>query len=293
MHVSSPRLRSVLRPLLAALAVAAPLGLWSGAAGAVVRGEVTRDPDGLRGSVVRIESTTGEMCSGSLIASDLVLTAAHCVMRKAGYWVVVVDRGFRQRRLRAVAAAMHPDFVPGTTPETQPGTDLAILKLSERLGPDFRPLDPRYGGDIAAGDNVAIAGYGVVAENRRSTARVLRQARLVSLGELQVANTVTVVADSNSLAETAGAGACLGDSGGPILRGGPGGYQLVGVVSWSSGAAQQGRVRTACGGFTAVTPIAQHASWINARAAELSRFEPGEPMPVGARSNRADWTGGR
>jgi len=39
------------------------------------------------------------------------------------------------------------------------------------------------------------------------------------------------------MAETAGAGACLGDSGGPILRGG----QMVGVVSWSSGAMRQDR----------------------------------------------------
>ncbi|MFE1600051.1 S1 family peptidase [Methylobacterium sp. ID0610] len=290
-------MRFVSARLNSCLAVAA-LGLsfagWPGGAGAVVLGEISRDPNGLRSSVVRIESTSGEMCSGSLIGQDLVLTAAHCVMHKAGYWVVVTDRNFRQRRLRAVAAAMHPDFVAGTTPEDQPGTDLAILKLSERLGPDFQPLSTRGGGGISAGDGVAIAGYGVVAENRRSTARVLRQARLVSLGELQVANTVTVVADRRSLAETAGAGACLGDSGGPILKGGPGGYQLVGVVSWSSGAAQQGRVRTACGGFTAVTPIAGHTDWIAARADDLSRYQAGEPAPARVvRGNPADWTGGR
>ncbi|MGY2047106.1 S1 family peptidase [Methylobacterium sp. JK268] len=284
-----------LRSLLSKVVLAAGLGalLGTGSAKAVVLGEIERDPNGLRGSVVRIESTTGEMCSGSLIDQDLVLTAAHCVMHKAGYWVVVTDRSFHQRRLRAIAAAMHPDFVAGTTPEDQPGTDLAILKLSERLGPDFQPLPTRGGGGISAGDPVAIAGYGVVAENRRGTARVLRQARLVSLGDLQVANTVTVVADRRSLAETAGAGACLGDSGGPILKGGPGSYELVGVVSWSSGAAQQGRVRTACGGFTAVTPIGRHSDWISARAADLSRYQTGEAVPTRSlRGNPADWTGG-
>ncbi|ACA18781.1 peptidase S1 and S6 chymotrypsin/Hap [Methylobacterium sp. 4-46] len=280
--------------VLAAAAASLPALFGAGGAGAVVLGEIERDPNGLRGSVVRIESTTGEMCSGSLIDQDLVLTAAHCVMHRAGYWVVVTDRGFRQRRLRAVAAAMHPDFVSGTTPEDQPGTDLAILKLSERLGPDFQPLTLRGGGGISAGDPVSIAGYGVVAENRRGTARVLRQARLVSLGDLQVANTVTVVADRRSLAETAGAGACLGDSGGPILKGSAGSYQLVGVVSWSSGAAQQGRVRTACGGFTAVTPIARHTDWISARAADLSRYQPGDEAATRSlRGNPADWTGGR
>lgn len=270
--------------------VGAVVALIPASAGAVIQGRVSRDPNGLRASVVRIESTQGEICSGTLIAPDLVLTAAHCVMHRAGYNVVVVDRAFRQRRVAAVAASMHPDFVPGTTPEDQPGVDLALVKLGERLGPDFQPLDPRGGGAIGTGEAVNIAGFGVVAENRRDTARTLRQAQLVSIGSLQVANRVTVVTDRRRLAETAGAGACLGDSGGPILRGGPGGYQVVGVVSWSSGAMRQDRrARTACGGFTAVTPTAEHAGWIAARAAELSRIPvaaaPQEVRPAG----RTEW----
>jgi len=41
-------------------------------------------------------------------------------------------------------------------------------------------------------------------------------------------------------------------------------------VSWSSGAMRQDRrARTACGGFTAVTPTAEHTGWISNRASEM------------------------
>jgi len=234
---------------------------------AVMRGAVVRDPNGVRQSVVRIESSRGELCSGTLIAPTVVLTAAHCLQQRAAYRVVAVDRAFRQRAVMAVAGTLHPAFVPGTTPRTQPGVDLALLKLAQPLRGDFAPLNPRSAAPVGPGQPVELAGFGSVDETSFGTARVLRQTQLVSLGTLQVANRVLVVADPQRRAATSGAGACRGDSGGPIMQGG----RLVGVVSWSAGAF---RSRTACGGFTAVTPLAEHAPWIAAGAADLNRFAP-------------------
>jgi hypothetical protein len=258
---------------------------------AVTGGEVVRDPNGLRLSVVEIDSSSGELCSGALIAPDLILTAAHCVLQRAAYRVVVTDDRGRRMAVKAVAAALHPAFVPGTTPRTQPGTDLAIIKLSQPLGPEFRPLDPRQATSVGPGEFVDLAGFGLSAENRKGSARVLRRTRLLSLGTLQVANRVLVVADEDKLAQTTGAGACRGDSGGPILRGTPStGYQLLGIVSWSSGALRS-RGNTACGGLTAVTPVADHGDWIAGRSDDLRRFATERQLiPLPGRANAYDWT---
>lgn len=278
-------IRSRLRRLVTALLCLLPVPAL-----AVTGGEIVRDPNGIRRSVVQIESSRGELCSGAVIAPDLVLTAAHCVLQRASYRVVVVDHRFRRFAVRAIAAALHPSFVPGTTPRTQPGIDLAILKLAQPLGPEFTPLDPASAAQVGQGEFVDLAGFGLAGEEMRGTARILRRTRLVSLGTLQVANKVLVVADEDRLAETTGSGACRGDSGGPIVRGGPrGGFQLLGIVSWSSGALHA-RTATACGGLTAVTPVADHEGWIAARSEDLQRLtaERAIAQPRAA-ANAYDW----
>jgi len=245
--------------ILPALALA--FTLLTAPAHAILEGTPSRDPNGLRRSVVYIENSAGELCSGAVIAQDLILTAAHCMMDVASYRVVAVNRAFRPQRHAVVATAVHPTFVRGTTPRTQPGVDLAILKLGRPLGPDFTPLDPMAADDIRTGERVTIAGFGLLSEWQRRTARVLRQIDLVSLGPVEVANRVVIVADRNRMAETTGAGACRGDSGGPVLARTGRGYRLDGIISWSSGA-----LRTpdpsACGGLTAVTPISEHLDWV-------------------------------
>jgi secreted trypsin-like serine protease len=123
-----------------------------------------------------------------------------------------------------------------------------------------------------------MAGFGLSIETNKNTARRLRETRLVNAGNYTTQNTVKVAVDVQAKGETPGAGACRGDSGGPVLRGDVRSRDLVGIVSWSSGPLNT-RERRICGGFTAITPISDHRVWITESAARLLAMGP-NPRPL-------------
>lgn len=233
---------------------------------AVVGGVTPRDTQGTRASTVRVETSRGELCSGAVIAPQIVLTAAHCLMDGGSISVVSLDPRFKPRRQPVLAVLPHPSFVPGTTPRTQPGTDLALLRLTQPLPDDMEPLS--LGGGLWQGETVTMAGYGLSSENNKRSARQLRETQLLNVGNYTTQNTVKVAVDIESRGETPGAGACRGDSGGPVIRGPARSRDLVGIVSWSSGPLKT-RARLICGGFTAITPVSEHRAWISQGSARL------------------------
>jgi hypothetical protein len=259
---SAMRLSSIFPlALLAILILVAP-------ASAIVRGAPATDADGVRNFVLRIESELGELCSAVLVAPDIVLTAAHCVLVETRYAVHGLDRNFRDVRREVVSLVLHPSFQAGTPPRTQPGIDLALLRLESPMGPGFEPMPLRALSPPMEGEDVTIAGFGTTSFNNRASARTLRYTYLRLRGEIRIGNTMLMASDSERESRRLGAGACQGDSGGPILRGDPGTFALLGIVSWSSGASGE-RERSACGGLTAITPVTPHLDWINARIRQL------------------------
>jgi secreted trypsin-like serine protease len=259
-----------------AAALALLFGFFASSQGAlaIVLGEAASDPSGLRSFTLKVESTRGELCTGVAIDRQSVLTAAHCILGGGRFSVSSLGPDFRPRRHQVARVLPHPSFVPGTTPRTQPGADLAIIRLSRPLPSDISPVSP--GGAVWSGDAVTIAGFGLGAEGSPATARRLRSARLVSAGVYTSTNSVTVAVDEARRGESAGAGACRGDSGGPALRGDASSRDLVGIVSWSSGpllTAPDRRDRRVCGGFTSITPLAAHSRWIAATADAMAQGE--------------------
>ncbi len=252
---------------LRAFALATALVAAVSPALAVVGGTTSREVGGMRASTLQVETSRGELCSGAAIAPELVLTAAHCLMGGGSVRVVSLDPRFRARRHAVIAVLPHPSFVPGTTPRTQPGADLAVLRLAAPLPPDIEPFS-LGGGGLWQGEAVTMAGYGLAIEDNKNTARRLRETPLVNAGNYTTANTVKVAVDTQAKGESPGAGACRGDSGGPVLRGAPASRDLVGIVSWSSGPLNS-RARRICGGFTAITPINEYRSWITEAGGRL------------------------
>jgi hypothetical protein len=144
-------------------------------------------------------------CSGALLGGSLVLTAWHCVgdaspaallvgSPRAGYWPV---------------AAVHANEQ----------ADLALLFLVDALPGRPLRLAPAVG-DTWRGRRVALAGYGL---NDRSAAQ-----------RLLFATTEVTAIDATYLTTSGfgAAGACLGDSGGPLLgRADDGSVVVLGILS--------------------------------------------------------------
>ena len=84
-------------------------------------------------SIVMIIDARGDLCTGTALARDLILTAAHCVAAKAGYEVKTFQTG---AAIKAASVAIHPGFNFANYAASRATADVALIKLSSPL-PDI------------------------------------------------------------------------------------------------------------------------------------------------------------
>ena len=216
-------------------------------------------PDAIGRSVVLIVGSRGNSCTGVALAPDLVLTAAHCVLPGADYKIVEFDAA-RQPLLRDVASVTaHPRFDLKTMLAHRATADVALLKLAAPLASVEPAALVAPGLTVVPGDAFTVAGNGVAVRGDGRSGGTVRAAALVATGKpgtLQIR-----LFDPVTKGETAGLGACTGDSGAPVFRLAPKPV-VVGVVSWSTGPGNSG----GCGGLTGVTPLTLYLEWITGTA---------------------------
>jgi Trypsin len=202
---------------------------------------------------VMITSSGGTFCTGTAIASDVVLTAAHCVLAGREYKLLELDAARQPRLLDVMRVARHPGFDLNALLNHRATADVALIKLTAPL-PDA--IVPAILGTSSRapspGDAFTVTGFGVEVRGDGKTGGTLRTARLVATG--RPGNLQLRLADPAQKGVFPGLGACTGDSGAPVYSG----TALVGVVSWSTGPNLSG----GCGGLTGVTPITLYRTWI-------------------------------
>jgi hypothetical protein len=207
-------------------------------------------------AVVTIIGSRGTFCTGSLIAQDLVLTAAHCVLPGADYKIIIPGET-PPRLLDVKRTASHPQFNVAGILAHRASADVALLQLAAPLpqakapAPLGMPAIP-----IQIGSRLTVAGIGVTRRGDGKSGGSVRAADLAVTGKpgtLQIR-----LGDPLTNNARDGLGACTGDSGAPAFEMQAGRAVIVGVVSWSTGPNNS----DGCGGLTGVTPLTLYREWI-------------------------------
>ena len=209
--------------------------------------------------IVMLIDARGDLCTGTALARDLVLTAAHCVTLPIEYRVRLFQNG---ETTPARSVARHPRFSMAAYAANRATADVALVKLSAPLPAIVVPAALAAARRVADGEIMTIAGFGVTRAGTAAGLGVPRKAQLVVTGKpgsLQIR-----LVDAKTRNKRAGLGGCTGDSGAPVYDGvGP---LLIGVVSWSTAAGDE----EGCGGLTGVTPLLNYRAWIVDTAKKLA-----------------------
>ena len=160
-------------------------------------------------------------CTGTLIAPDAVLTAAHCIVPGTRSVAVIFGEEGSTVNLFARTVHVHPKYIPISAENTFAAVnDVAIIKL--RQTSEVAPLPILAQQEVSDGDEMAIFGYGLDEEG------TLDFEDLKS-GEMRIAS----VTEDHIIANFDGDGSntCQGDSGGPAVLSTSQGPALIGVTS--------------------------------------------------------------
>jgi secreted trypsin-like serine protease len=229
------RARSLFVALLVAAAVAAPAAA-AGREPRIVGGDVA--PSGAYPWMVWLTMGGNQFCGGSLIASDTVLTAAHCT---AGLTPDEMQVAVGREQLSDESSGQVIDVIGYAE---YPGRgDAAILRLAQPVEIDPVGLaTPEQAALYAPGGDATAVGWGLRREYGYQPSDNLREVDVPIVSDRACARAYghdVVTTSTEICAGAKGRDTCAGDSGGPLLVWDEAGTPFqVGITSFGHGCAR-------------------------------------------------------
>jgi secreted trypsin-like serine protease len=179
-------------------------------------------------------------CGGSVIAEDVVLTAAHCVDEVADPEDLVVFSGSVDLESDDLVETAVTDLhiAHDYNEPVDTANDWALLHLDDAL--DVEPVD--LGTEPEEFDVLETAGWGETGSGYPAVANWV-EVPFVSDDDCEAAYPGWVDPQTMLCAgdlENGGVDSCAGDSGGPLMAATDEGLVQVGIVSWGDGCAEPG-----------------------------------------------------